>query len=172
MKYTEQELAANYMAAFSHLVGGSAGRHEEFIDKVELVLSPHEPHGFQLMQFAGKVRRIGRPVIWLHLDKEVPNVPRIGLVVLSGDQLFMIESCMLWTSPRGRRAQLVPDSFKMGAFEFDDQLQLRLLADAPTRSFRAGERGIVRACRRLRQIERDQLIRGDVFPLPQLAKAA
>ena len=170
--FTDQQLAANYMGAVAHLFGGRPGRHNEFIEKVELIISGSEPHALQLMQFSGRVRQTGRPLIWIHHMADAPGTPLIGLVALVGDQVYTIENCFPWTSPNGRTTRLVPDNFKMGAFEFDDEFQLNYLAKAPARSFSAAKRGVVRAFRRLRQIEAEQLERGDVFALPQLAKAA
>jgi len=172
-KFTDQELAANYMGAVAHFFSGEPGRHAEFIDKVELILSGNEPHALQLMQFQGRVRTTGRPVIWIHHTAEAPNMPTIGLVALSDDdQVYMIEMCLLWSTPNGKRTCLVPDNFKMGSFEFDDELRLIHLPKAPARNFSSATNGMVRAYRRLREIEVEQLKRGDVFDLPQLAKAA
>ncbi|GGB39575.1 hypothetical protein GCM10011380_31370 [Sphingomonas metalli] len=171
-KPSDQQLAANYMGAVAHLLGGAPGRHQEFIEKVELILSGNEPHALQLLQFTGSVRATGRPVIWIHHTEEAPQVPLIGLVAPAGDQVYTIENCMLWSTPNGRTTRLVPDNFKMGAFEFDADLRLNHLPTAPARSLQAGRTGIVRAYRRLLQLEQEQLARGDVFALPQLAKAA
>lgn len=171
-KFTDQQLAANYMGAFAHCLGGRPGCHEEFIDKVELILSGNEPHAMQLLQFTGSVRQTGRPVIWIHHMEAAPGVPLIGLVARAADQVFTIENCMLWSTPNGRITQLVPDNFKMGAFVFDDELKLNHLPKAPARNLNAAHSGIVRAYRRLRQLEVDQLERGDVFSLPQFARAA
>ncbi len=69
-KLTDQQRAANYMAAFAHLLGGRPGRHLEFIDKVEFILSGSEPDVLQLMQFTGTCRRDGRPVLWVHVPSD------------------------------------------------------------------------------------------------------
>ena len=171
-KFTDQQIAANYMGAVAHFLGGQPGRHAEFIDKVELILSGSEPHAMQLLQFTGRVRSSGRPVIWIHHMEGAPGVPLIGLVAQAGEQTYTIEHCMLWTSPNGRTVHLIPDNFKMGAFEFDGELRLHHRRKAPVRNIKAAETGMVRAYRRLRQIEREQLDRGDAFPLPELARAA
>ena len=172
IKRTDQELAANYMGAVAHFFSGGPGRHEEFIDKVEIILSGNEPHALQLLQFSDRVRRTRRPVLWIHHKDDTPGVPLIGLVAQAGDQVYSIENCMLWSSPSGRTTKLVPDSFKMGAFEFDGQLRLVHLPKAPARSLAAAKAGVVRAYRTLLRIEREQLDRGDAFTLPQLARAA
>lgn len=170
--FTDQQLAANYMGAFAHLLGGRPGCHQEFIAKVELILSGNQPHIMQLMQLSGWVRETGRPVIWIHHWPDAPHVPQIGLVAIADDQVYAIENCMLWTSPNSRVTQLVPDDFKMGAFQFDDALRLRHLPKAPARSISAAETGISHAYVQLRQLEAEQLKRGDIFVLPELAKAA
>lgn len=171
-KFTDQQLAANYMGAVAHFLGGRPGRHAEFIEKVEVLLSGSEPHAMQLMQFTGRVRSSGRPVIWIHHMEGAPGVPLIGLVAQSGEQTYTIENCVLWSSPNDRTVSLVPDNFKMGSFEFDDALRLRHRPKAPAGSFRAAQTGMIRAYRRLREIEREQLERGDTFTLPQLVRAA
>ena len=171
-KFTDQQLAANYMGAVAHVLSGEPGRLDEFIDRVELILSGDEPHALRLLQLHGRVQHTGRPVIWIHHMKDGTGVPLIGLVAPAGDQIYTIENCMLWTSPNGKTTQLVPDNFKMGAFSFDKELRLKHFSKAPARNLKAAETGIVRAYRRLRQIENDQLQRGDVFALPELAKAA
>lgn len=169
---TDQQLAANYMGAVAHLLGGRSGKHEEFIDKVELILSGREPDAMQLMQFNHRVRTTGRPVIWIHLMPEAPQVPLIGLVARSGEQVFTIEHCSLWSTPNGKVTRLVPDNFQMGAFQFDADLHLQHLPKPPARSFEAARNGMIRAYTRLRRLEAEQLDRGDVFALPELAKAA
>ncbi len=169
-KHTDQQLAANYMGALAHLLSGGAGRHVEFIDKVELIISGSEPHAMQLMQFNQRVRQTGRPVIWIHIAADVPNVPQIGLVARSGEQVFTIEYCCLWSTPNGRTTHLVPDNFKTGSFVFDDELRLQHRSKAPAGSFKAAEKGMIRAYSNLRRLEAEQLRRGDEFILPQLAR--
>lgn len=168
----DQQIAANYMGAVAHLLGGRTGRHQEFIDKVELILSGSEPNAMQLMMFREAVRRTGRPVIWICHSEAAPHVPSIGLVAMVGNQAFTIENCMLWMSAKGDRACLIPDNFKLGAFKFDDELRLRHLAKPPARHHESATASMSRAYLRLREIELEQKIRGDVFELPQLAQAA
>ncbi len=170
--HTEQHLAANYMGAVAHLLSGRSGRHAEFIEKVELILSGNEPHALQLMQFNQRVRQTGRPTIWMHLSADAPSCPQIGLVVRSGEQVFSIENCYLWSTPNGGTTHLVPDNFQMGSFVFDDDLRLHHLPRPPARSFKAAQNGMIRAYVALRRIETEQLERGEEFSLPQFAKAA
>ena len=167
-----QQIAANYMGAVAHLFGGRPGRHQEFIQKVELILSGSEPHAMQLMTFGQTVRRTGRPVIWICHSEDAPHVPSIGLVAMVGDQAFTIENCMLWMSATGDRALLIPDNFKFGAFKFDDDLRLRHMPKAPAKNYKSATASISRAYIRLREIEAEQRERGDIFSLPELAKAA
>lgn len=164
-----QKIAANYMGAIAHALGGRRGRHREFINRVELILSGSEPHAMQLIQFTGRVRTDGRPAIWIHHSPDVPNVPQIGLVARDGGKVHVIENCMLWAPPGGGRLQLVPDNFQMGAFRFDDRLRLRHLAKAPAANFEEGIEAMGRAYTRLREIERAQRERGEVFDLPSHA---
>ena len=126
----------------------------------------------QLMQFNHRVRSTGRPVIWIHLMPDAPHVPLIGLVARSEEQVFTIEHCCLWSTPNGKVTRLVPDNFQMGAFQFDADLKLQHLPKPPARSFEAARNGMVRAYTRLRRLEAEQLERGEVFALPELAKAA
>lgn len=167
-----QKIAANYMAAVAHLLGGRSGLHDEFIRKVELILSGSEPHALQLMQFSETVRRTGRPVIWIHHPEDWNNFPQIGLVALAGEQVFMIENCVPWMRASDDRAHLIPDCYKMGAFRFDDDLRLQYFRKSPASGFKSAIKSIARAHIRLREIETVQRERGDVFTLPQLAKAA
>ncbi len=167
-----QKLAANYMGAVAHLLGGRPGCHADFIDKVELILSGSEPHAMQLMQFTDTVRRTGRPVIWIHHPEAWDGMPQIGLVAMAGGQTFTVENCMLWMRASDDRAHLIPDNFKMGAFRFDDDLHLRHVRKSPASSYGSAKTSLVRAYSRLREIEHEQRLRGDAFPLPQLARAA
>lgn len=167
-----QKLVANYMGAVAHLLSGRPGRHAEFIQRVEIILSGNEPHALQLMQFTGRVRASRRPVIWMHHSADAPNVPQIGLVAADGDKVRVFENCMLWMSSKDGRASLIPDSFKFGAFRFDDDLVLRRARKAPSANFKAAQPAMIRAYDRLLEIEAEQATRGDVFELPQLAKAA
>lgn len=166
------QIAANYMGAVAHLLGGKPGRYAEFIAKVELLLSANAPHARQLMQFTTSVQQTGRPVIWIHHSAGMPHQPQIGLVAICDGRTYFIENCMLWQSSRNSRAVLVPDSFSLGAFRFDDDLQLRHASKAPARSFAAAERRMVNTYSRLLEIEREQRVAGEMFTLPQLAKAA
>jgi hypothetical protein len=168
----DQQIAANYMGAVAHLLGGRPGRDQEFIQKVELILSGSEPHTMQLMMFAKTVQRTGRPVVWICHSAEAPHVPSIGLVAMAGDQAFTIENCMLWMSATSDRACLIPDNFKFGAFKFDDELRLRHMRKAPAQNHKSSAASMSRAYIRLREIEAAQRERGEVFSLPELAKAA
>lgn len=168
----DQKIAANYMAAIAHLLSGRPGRNEEFIEKVDLLLAGNMPDIWQLMQFTSRVRETGRPVIWIHYAEDCPFMPFIGLVASIGGQIYSIENCVLWKSATESRARLIPDDFKMGAFRFDDDLRLRHAPKAPARNLTAAEASIVRANEQLREIEAAQRERGDVFALPELAKAA
>lgn len=172
IKFTEQQRVANYMGAFAHLLSGRAGRHAEFIDKVEIIVSGAEPHALQLMQFTAGCRLTGRPTLWIRPNPEIPNVPEIGLVANVDGQARIYENCMLWLRSDGDRAMLVPDNFRFGAYRFDDNLQLKFIAKAPARSFKRAEPGMIHAYDRLADLEHKQLERGDIFALPQLAKAA
>ena len=91
-------------------------------------------------------------MLWVHHSRDMPQLPQIGLVAHGGDQVYFIESCMLWMSPKEDRASLIPDSFEMGAFRFDDQLQLHHTPKAPARSFKAAEAAMARAYRKLHSI--------------------
>ncbi len=161
-----QKSAANYMGAIAHALGGRAGRQREFIDKVEVILSGSEPHALRLMQFPDRVRSSGRPVMWIHHMADVPTVPLIGLVAPDDGQIKIFENCMLWMPAGHGRIQLVPDSFTMGAFRFDDELRLRHIGKAPASSFEDATPGMKRAYERLLRIEVQQRERGDAFELP------
>lgn len=171
-KLTDQQRAANYMAALAHLLGGRPGRHAEFIERVELILSGDEPDVLQLMQFTGRALTTGRPVLWVHVARDNLTVPSIGLVAPVDGQARVFENCVLWVGTEGGRARLVPDSFEWGAYRFDDVLRLRHVGRAPARSFETATAGMVRAYRRLIRLEIDLIERGGTLPLPELAKAA
>ena len=167
-----QQIAANYMAAVAHLFGGQPGRLEDFLKKVELVLCGSAPQEAQLAIFCESVRHTGRPVIWILDEQDDTNVPIIGIVVMVGDQPVIFADCMLVLSAKADRASIVTNVFKRGAFRFDDDLQLRYIPKATARSYRHSPAAFVRAYVRLSEIEITQRKRGDIFPLPQFAKAA
>ena len=170
--FGDQHLVANYTGALAHLLGGCPGCQRAFIQNVSPIISGTEPSGEMLMQFANHVRRTRRPVLWVGLAQDRVNVPAIGLVAMVGKNLQIVEHCMLWMSETGDRALLVPDNFRCGAFLFDRNFNLRFLPKVPSRSFEAAASAMSRAYVRLREIEADQLMRGEVFDLPQLARAA
>lgn len=168
----DQQIAANYMAAFAHLLCGQPGRAKEFLQNAELILSGCKPPAIGLMSFEDRVGRTGRPVIWICQSKDVSSVPSIGLVAMADHQVVTIENCFLWLSATGDRAHLIPDSFELGAFKFDDDLRLRHMPNAPARDQQSAAADISRAYSRLCEIEAEQRSRGDVFPLPELIKGA
>ena len=83
-----------------------------------------------------------------------------------------IENSLLWMGADEGRATLVPDSFMVGGYQFDDDFRLHHIEEAPASSFEAAKDGMVRACDRLAMIQLEQWDRGDVFDLPQHARAA
>ena len=170
--FTDQQRAANCMGSFAHLLSGSAGRHPEFIDKVDIILSGAEPHAWQLLQLAPRVSKTRRPLLWVHYTEDYPAMPQIGLVAMHGGQTYVIENCALWMAPSGDRARLVPDDFKMGSFLFDDELRLQRLKKAPAKDVERAAPGILRAYNRLLDLQIEQYERGEVFSLPELHKAA
>ena len=168
----QQKRIANYLAAFAHLVGGQPGRFAEFRDKVDVMLSGTAPHAFSLMQFSDRVQATGRPLIWVHQPAESPHVPQIGLVAQVDGGTHYVENCMLCLTGEDDRATLVPDGFNLGAYRFDEMLDLHHIAQAPASDLEAADGDMVRAYKRLIAIQADQWERGDIFDLPHLARAA
>ncbi len=168
----QQKRIANYLAAFSHVLSGRPGRFTEFRDRVDIMLGGSAPHVWGLMQFIDRVQETGRPLIWVHQPVENPQFPQIGLVVEVDDGMHFVENCMLCFAGEDDRATLVPDSFDRGSYRFDNALNLRRSADAPTPDFDCADGGVVRAYKQLNSIQAEQWERGDVFDLPHLAKAA
>ena len=161
----QQNRIANFFAALARLLSGQSGRFTEFRDKVDIMLSGTAPHAFGLMQFASRVQTTGRPLLWVHQSAECP-VPQIGLIAQMGGGMHYIESCMLCLTGEDDRATLVPDGFNLGAYRFDDALDLHHITEAPANG------DMVRAYNRLMAIQAEQWERGDTFDLPYLAQAA
>lgn len=168
----QQKRIANYLAALAHLLGGRPGRFTEFRDKVDIMLGGSAPHASGLMQFASRVQTTGRPLLWVHQPAERPTVPQIGLVAQMGGAMHYIENCLLILASEDDRATLVPDGFNLGAYRFDDTLDLHHTTEAPASTFEEADGDMVRAYERLIAIQVDQWERGEVFDLPCLAKAA
>ncbi len=152
IKQEQQNRVNSYFEAYARLLVGSSGRQREFLKNVPIIVSGAPPQAIHLLQFSKCVRASGNPVLWVHHSRDMPQLPQIGLVAHGGDQVYFIESCMLWMSPKEDRASLIPDSFEMGAFRFDDQLQLHHTPKAPARSFKAAEAAMARAYRKLHSI--------------------
>ena len=168
----QQKRIANYLAAFAHLAGGQPGRFAEFRDKVDIMLSGTAPHAFTLLQFSDRVQATGRPLIWVHQPAESLHVPQIGLVAQVDGGTHYVENCMLCLASGDDRATLVPDSFELGAYRFDDALDLHHSAEAPASSLAHADGTMIRAYQRLISIQADQWERGDIFDRPYLAEAA
>ena len=162
--------AAKYMSAVARLLSGDDA-YPRFIGKVNVMLGGAPINLMNLMHWGGHVRAGGRPIIHFSMSGE-HSLPTVSLVAETNGRLHVIEMCMLWMGPADRRAQLVPDSFKMGAFALDDRLTLRHLTRAPARSFKAGEPGMIRAYDRLAELVAEQLERDQALPMPELLKAA
>ncbi|KZX52698.1 hypothetical protein A3711_07225 [Erythrobacter sp. HI00D59] len=79
---------------------------------------------------------------------------------------------MLCLTGEDDRATLVPDGFNLGAYRFDDALDLHHITEAPASTFEAANGDMVRAYNRLMAIQAEQWERGDTFDLPYLAQAA
>lgn len=167
-----QRRVANYFGALAHLLGGQPGRATEFRQKVEILLAGSAANATTLMQGVQFVRLKGKPVLWIHQSQENPHIPQIGLVAEVEGRMFFMENCMLWLGEGADRALLVPDSFNLGAFRFDDTLSLTYEPTAPSRTFEAAQSEMGRAYNRLISIGIEQWERGDVFDLPNLLKAA
>lgn len=174
MTYDEQQVKriANYLAGFAHILGGRPGHFAAFRTMVDLMLGGPLANLASLMHFADQVKVSGKPLLWIHQCEDAPQVPQIGVVMEVEGQMRFIENTMLWLGDHDDRAVLVPDGFNLGCYRFDDDYRLHHMADAPGTSFEDGKEGMVRACNRLATIQLEQWERGDVFELPQLAKAA
>ncbi|MWV26938.1 hypothetical protein [Aurantiacibacter rhizosphaerae] len=168
----QQKRIANYLAAFAHLLCGAPGRFTEFRDKVDIMLSGTAPNAFGLMQFASRPQATRRPLLWVYQSAECPTVPQIGLVAQMGGGMHYIENCMLCLTGEDDRATLVPDGFNLGAYRFDDMLDLHHITQASASTFEAADGDMVSAYNRLIAIQADQWERGEVFDLPDLAQAA
>lgn len=143
---------AGYMAAVERLLGGTAAVGDAFRDKVELIVGGSAANFRTLLQWAERARRTGMPML-LFSPTDEPMVPLVSLVAHVDGRTHIIESCALWLGSRDDRAKLVPDTFDMGAFSFDDELNLRHLPKAPARSLEAGIPGMRRAYGRLVDLE-------------------
>lgn len=168
----KRKRAASYIAAYSQLLLGQAGRFDEFREKVDIMLGGPMPSIFALMQMTSQVRSSGRPVLWIHHSAEAPAIPNISMVVPIGDGTHVLENCMLYQGANDDRASLVPDSFKLGAYGFDDEVRLIHRPKSPARSFDAATAVMRRTYGRLYAIEAAQEERGETFALPTLARAA
>lgn len=163
---------ANTVAAFAQAVTGETGRSEEFRTKTRLVVAGARPTFENLYQYAHRVQEDGVPILWICLDPEMNGVPMIGLVARIDNEIYLVDHCVLWSATSKTKAKLVPVEFNFGAFTFDDDLQLTFSAKAPRKSLKAGRPGIEKALVNLHDAACDQLIRGEVYPLPFYAKAA
>ena len=174
MTYNQELMkrVANYLAAFAHVLGGRPGEFNEFRSRAELVHGGKPANLFGLMQLAERVKKSGRPLLWIYQSEDAPEVPQIGLVAEIAGQFRFFENAVLWLGENDDRATLVPDSFKMGGYRFDDKYRLRHVRRMPARNLEAAKDGMVRACNRLAMIQQEQWDRGDVFELPQFARAA
>lgn len=172
MNDLQPRIVANQLAALAHLLTGRPGRFDTFRDAVDVIVSGSRPTAASLLQFQPRVRASGRPVLWIHNEPDLPNVPVIGLATKVGGGFHVVESCMLSVSPGGRQAVLVPDGFDLGSYRFRSDLRLKHSARAPAADYDAGEAGMKRAYKKLAEFMVDQWKRGDAFALPTLARAA
>lgn len=168
----QQKRVANYLAALAHLLGGQPGRFAEFRNKVNLMMGGSAPNAFALMQFSDQIQATGNPLLWIHQPAESPQIPQIGLVAQVNGGTHFVENCMLYLASEDDRAILVPDGFNLGAYRFDDTLNLQRITEAPASTFEAANDDMIRAYNRLIAIEAEQWERGDIFDLPFRAKAA
>jgi hypothetical protein len=168
----QQQRVANFLAALAHLLTGQPGRFNEFRERADMTLSGAPPRYENLAHFSSQFREPGRPLLWVHFSQGNPSVPEIGLVTDVGRRKHYVENCILYLPKGADRAILVPDGFKMGAYRFDNALNLRHRQNAPKRTFEAAREDVIRAYLRLSSIQAEQWERGDVFDLPFHAKAA
>lgn len=168
----QQQRVANFLAALAHLLTGKSGRFKEFREHADMTLAGASPCYRNLAYFSSQFRKPGRPLLWVHFSQENPSVPEIGLVTDVGSQKHYVENCILYLPKNADRAFLVPDGFKMGAYRFDNALNLRYRQNAPRQTFEAAREDVIRAYQRLSSVQAEQWDRGDVFDLPFHAKAA
>ena len=162
----QAQAMANLMGAIAHLFTGKPGRQPEFIDKVEVIIGGRGLDAFGLLQFTGRVRATGRPMIWVNAAAGNGCLPEFSLVADVGGRTIVIECCVPFLAPGAAAAMLVPDGFNMGAFSFGPDLRLRRRSSAPRPSIEAAHDGIVRAYERLAEIAVEQIETGKTFELP------
>ena len=158
---------AGYMAAVERLLGGPAAIGHAFRNNVELIVAGSAANFPTLLEWGSRTRRTGLPMLLFSPTSE-PIVPLVSLIAYVDGRTHIIESCMLWMSTRADRALLIPDSFDMGAFSFDDELKLRHRPKAPARSFEAAMSGMRRAYNRLLDLEIEERPRSAALVPPVL----
>jgi len=60
----------------------------------------------------------------------------------------------------------------LGVFTFNSKFELTYSEKALRKSWKSLTNGVANACEQLREIEHQQIIQGDVFPLPEHKRAA
>ena len=98
------------------------------------------------MQFADRVKRSGRLLLWIHQWEDAREVPQIGLVAEIAGTCRFFKSSMLFLAEDQDRAVLVPDSFIMGACHFGKNFRLQHIGQAPAPSSEADDVDLLRAC--------------------------
>ena len=168
----QQKAVSNFVAALAHALCGKAGRVEEFISKTRIVVTGHRPNLETLHQFAPRVLNAGIPILWISLDEQLNGMPTISLVASIKGNTYIIDTCLIWASSRRSKVRLVPSNFDLGVFTFNSKLELTYTEKAPRKCWKSGTDGVANACEQLREIQHQQIIQGDVFPLPEHKRAA
>ena len=169
--YLKQERVANLVGALSHLLTGSAGRTEAFIDKFEVCVSGRPPLLNDLLSALPQVEANQRPLLWVHPRPEVIGNLQIALASPTSAKRLVAENCVLWMAEQDDRVLLVPGDFRFGAFRCDDSLALNYY-ETPLPTLDKAVPGMLLAYTRLEELAFDQLARGEPFPLPQRLQAA
>lgn len=169
---TQQQYAGNLIGAFAHLLTGKAGTTNAFLAQVDVCLSGRQPVAPALLSMLPGAEANQRLMLWFHPNFDAIGGLQIGLVSPTVPKRLVAENSFLWMGERDDRATLIVDGFNFGAFRCGRKLALRYVEKAPARTLAEAVPGITRAYARLEEIARDQIERGERFPLPQCYKVA
>ena len=113
-----------------------------------------EPSIEELHRWASIAHESSQWRVHIYKNEESVDIPLFAVIDPGLAQARIFQNCFIWQRAKGEKALLIPDGFGHGAFHIDDSGSMAILDRSPVKGFDAAEGGIIRAVRRLLELDK------------------